>query len=68
MTPLLWIALVLTLAIGAMALVSFALHLASGSELWHQRAVRFFHWAALVVLATFDFTIFKHIVLTIVHW
>lgn len=68
MTPLLWTALALAAATGAMALVSFALYLGSGSELWRRRAVRFLHWAALVVLATFDFTIFKHIVLTIVHW
>ena len=68
MTPFLWLALVLFVLCAVPAVVSFALYLSSGIDLWQHRAVRFYRWAVLVVLVTFNFTIFKHIVLTIVHW
>ena len=68
MTPFFWIALLLLVATAGLAIVSFALYLGSGMALWQERAVRFFRWAVLVVLATFNITIFKHIVVAIIHW
>ena len=68
MTPFFWIALLLLALTGGAAIVSFALYLGSGIALWHERAVRFFRWAVVVVLATFNIAIFKRIVLIIVHW
>ena len=68
MTPFFWIALLLLVVTGGVAIVSFGLYLGSGMALWQERAVRFFRWSVVVVLATFNVTIFKHIVMTIIHW
>lgn len=65
MTPFLWIALALLVLTGVPAAVSFALYLTSGSDLWQARAVRFWRWAVLVVLITFNVTIFKHVFITL---
>ena len=68
MTPFLWVALVLLALTAVPAVVSFVFYLSSGIDLWQERAVRFYRWAVLVVLITFNITIFKHIILTIIHW
>ena len=68
MTPFLWIALALLLLNAVPALVSFALYLGSGSAVWLERALRFYRWSVLVVLTTFNITIFKHIIVTIINW
>ena len=68
MTRFFWIALLLLALTGGAAIVSFALYLGSGMALWQERAVRFFRWAVVIVLATFNIAIFKRIVLTIIHW
>ena len=68
MTPLFWVACALLLLTAVPALVSFVLYLGSGSSLWQERALRLYRWAVLVVLVTFNITIFKHIILTLVHW
>ena len=67
MTPFFWIALLLLALTGGAAIVSFAVHLGSGTMLWRERALRFLRWAAVVVPATFDIAIFERIVPTIVH-
>ena len=46
----------------------FGAYLGTGEDRTRQLAVRFFRWASLVVLVTFNITIFKHIVLIIIHW
>ena len=68
MTAFYWIALALFVAAAVPAVVMFALYLGSGNDLLRERAVRFYRWAVLVVLITFNITIFKHIILTIIHW
>ena len=68
MTPFFWIALALLVLNAVPAVVSFVLYLGSGDDLWQERAVRFYRWSVLVVLITFNITIFKHIVVTIINW
>ena len=68
MTPFFWIALLLLALTGGAAIVSFALYLGSGMALWQERAVRFFRWAVVVVLATFNIAVFRRIVLILIHW
>ena len=68
MTPFLWFALALLVLNAVPAVVSFALYLSSGDDRWQERAVRFYRWSVLVVLTTFNITIFKHIIVTIINW
>ncbi len=68
MTPLHWIALALFMAAALPAVVSFMLYLGNGNDLLRERAARFYRWAVLVVLVTFNIAIFKHIILIIIHW
>ena len=68
MTRFFWIALLLLALTGGAAIVSFALYLGSGIALWQERAVRFFRWAVVVVLATFNIAVFRRIVLILIHW
>ena len=48
--------------------VYFGTYLFTGEHHPRVQAVRFFRWATLVVLITFNISIFRHIVLIIIHW
>lgn len=65
MTPFLWFAVAMLVLTAVPATVSFALYLGTGIDLWQARALRFWRWAVLVVLITFNVTIFKHVFLTL---
>jgi hypothetical protein len=68
MTVFYWIAGILLLVNAIPCVLYFGAHLASGEERPRLIAVRFFRWSSLVVLATFNISIFRHIILVIVHW
>ena len=68
MTVFYWIALVLLLGNAVPCVLYFAAYLSTGEERPREIAVRFFRWSSLVVLVTFNITIFKHIILIIIHW
>lgn len=68
MTPFLWFALVLFVLTALPCVLYFGAYLATGEDRTRMIAVRFFRWASLVVLTTFNISIFKHIFLIIYHW
>lgn len=49
-------------------MVFFARYLATGDDRQRYQAVRFFRWSSLVVLTTFNVTIFRRIILIIINW
>jgi hypothetical protein len=67
MTPLLWFAALLLAATALPSAWYFVAYLATGTHMHRVWALRFYRWAALVVLATFNVLIFKHIVLTLMR-
>lgn len=68
MTPFLWFALVLFVLTALPCVLYFGAYLATGEDRTREISVRFFRWASLVVLVTFNISIFKHIILTIINW
>lgn len=68
MTPFLWFALVLFVLTALPCVLYFGAYLATGEDRTRVISVRFFRWASLVVLVTFNISIFKHIILTIINW
>ena len=68
MTPFLWCALVLFVLTALPCVLYFGAYLATGEDRTRVISVRFFRWASLVVLVTFNISIFKHIILTIINW
>jgi hypothetical protein len=68
MTVFYWIASILFLAVAAPCAFFFARYLATGDDRQRFLAVRFYRWAALVALATFNISIFRRIILIIIHW
>lgn len=68
MTVFYWIAFVILLTVAVPCVLYFGAYLASGQDRLRLIAVRFFRWSSLVVLATFNIAIFRHIVLIIIHW
>lgn len=68
MTVFYWIAGILLLLNAVPCIFFFAAHLASGEERPRLIAVRFFRWSSLVVLTTFNVSIFRHIILILIHW
>jgi hypothetical protein len=64
----LWFAFALFLLTATPCVLYFASYLATGEDRTRFIAVRFFRWSALVVLTTFNITIFRHIALIIIHW
>jgi hypothetical protein len=68
MNPFLWFALVVFVLTALPCVLYFGTYLATGEDRLREMAVRFFRWSALVVLTTFNITIFKHIILIIIHW
>ena len=68
MTVFYWIAFVLFVILAVPCVFFFARYLATGDIRLRLQSVRFFRWASLVVLATFNVTIFARIVLILVNW
>ena len=68
MNLFLWFALALFVMTALPCVLYFGTYLATGEDRTRALAVRFFRWSSLVVLTTFNITIFKHIILTIIHW
>ena len=65
MSPFLWFALAVFVLTALPCALYFAAYLARGDDRLRAQALRFYRWSALVVLITFNITIFKHIILTI---
>jgi hypothetical protein len=65
MTPFLWFALAVFAATALPCALYFGAYLATGEDRLRAMALRFYRWSSLVVLVTFNITIFKHIILTI---
>jgi hypothetical protein len=65
MNPFLWVALALFVLTALPGVLYFGAYVATGQEHLRTRALRFYRWSSLVVLVTFNITIFKHIILTI---
>ena len=68
MTIFYWIAFVLFLGVAVPCVLYFARYLATGDDKLRFVAVRFFRWSSLVVLTTFNVTIFRRIILIIINW
>ena len=68
MTFFYWAAFVLFVLTAVLCALYFAAYLARGDDRLRAQALRFYRWSSLVVLITFNVTIFRHIVLTIIHW
>ncbi len=64
----LWSAFALFLLTAVPCVLYFGAYLANGDDRLRAQALRFYRWSALVVLTTFNITIFRHIILIIVHW
>jgi hypothetical protein len=65
MNPFLWFALAVFVAMALPCVLYFGAYLATGKDNLRTLAIRFYRWSSLVVLITFNITIFKHIILTI---
>ncbi len=63
-----WFAFVLFMLTAVPCVLYFGAYLATGEDRMREIAVRFFRWSSLVVLITFNITIFRHIILIIIHW
>jgi len=63
-----WFAFALFVLNAVPCVLFFGSYLAGGEDRKRAIAVRFFRWSALVVLTTFNITIFRHIILIIIHW
>jgi hypothetical protein len=68
MTVFRWIVGILGAFFAVCALLSFALHLVTNSELWLVRTRRVRHWLWLVMLLWFNVEIWGRVVYTVVHW
>jgi hypothetical protein len=68
MTVFYAIALALLLANALPCAWFFGVHLATGQEHPRLTATKFLRWSVLVVLVTFNVTIFRHVILIIVNW
>lgn len=68
MTVFYWIAFILFLGAAAPCAFLFARYLATGDDRQRFQAVRFYRWAALVALTTFNVTIFRRIILILINW
>lgn len=68
MTAFLWFAFALFVLTALPCVLYFGAYLASGEDRLRTMAVRFFRWSSLVVLVTFNISIFKHIILIIINW
>jgi len=64
----LWSAFVLFMLVAVPCVLYFGAYLANGEDRLRAQALRFYRWSALVVLVTFNITIFRHIILIIIHW
>ena len=65
MNPFLWVALAVFVLTALPCVLYFGAYLATGDDRLRAQALRFYRWSSLVVLVTFNITIFKHIILTI---
>ncbi len=63
-----WSAFVLFMLTAVPCVLYFGAYLANGDDRLRAQALRFYRWSALVVLITFNITIFRHIILIIIHW
>lgn len=61
MKLLFWVSGLLLLLTAVPSAVFFALFLATGESVPKQRAVRFYRWAVVVVLGTFNIVIFGRV-------
>jgi len=68
MNPFLWFALAVFVLTALPCVLYFGAYLATGEDRFRALALRFYRWSSLVVLITFNITIFKHIILTIINW
>lgn len=68
MTVFYWVAFVVLLTVAVPCVLYFGAYLASGEDRLRLIAVRFFRWSALVVLTTFNISIFRHIIQILIHW
>lgn len=68
MTFFFWTAFAVFLLTAVPCVLYFGAYLATGEDRLRAQALRFYRWSALVVLITFNITIFRHIILSIVHW
>lgn len=63
-----WIAGTLFVLVAVPCVIYFGRYLATGDDRMRFVAVRFFRWSSLVVLTTFNISIFRHIILIIINW
>jgi hypothetical protein len=68
MTVFYWIAFVLFVLVAGPCVFLFARYLTTGDDRLRFQALRFFRWSSLIVLTTFNVTIFRRIILIIIHW
>lgn len=61
MTVVYWICGVLFVLLASTSALFYMLHIASGEHVPRARAIALFHWAKVVVLATFNIWIFKRV-------
>jgi hypothetical protein len=63
-----WIVGVLSAFFAVCALLSFALHVVSNSDIWLARARQVRHWLWLVALLWFNVEVWGRVVYTLFHW
>lgn len=67
MSIFLWIAFGVFVTVAVPSLLFYVAYLFTHLDRMRELAVRFFRWALLVVLLTFNISIFWHIVLTLLQ-
>jgi hypothetical protein len=65
MNAFLWFALAVFVATALPCVLYFGAYVATGEDRLRTMALRFYRWSSLVVLITFNITIFKHVILTL---
>ena len=68
MTAFRWIIGVLAAALAAGSLLSFVVFITTGIDLWVDRARGLRRSTSAVLLLWFNVEIWRHVVLTIIHW
>jgi hypothetical protein len=64
----LWSALAVFVMMALPCVLYFGAYLATGEDRTREISVRFFRWSSLVVLVTFNISIFRHIILILINW
>jgi hypothetical protein len=68
MTVFRWIMGVLAAVLAAGTVLSFAVFVASGIDLWVARARAMRRWTSAALLLWFNVEIWRSVVLTLIHW